>query len=334
MPSTVVGVDRRPQKSTFARPGYLVLPMSLTHAISRYTFKPVEACNMCGSPTSAHEVLGRRADRPQGKFPRKQRSITTTVVRCTRCRLVFADPQPVPFDIQDHYGVPPEDYWRPEYFNVVPGYFQREIDHAKELLGPRSGTLRALDIGAGLGKAMIALEKAGFEAHGFEPSEPFHARAIGQMGIRPERLRIGGIEDVNYPPGTFDLITFGAVLEHLYDPHESIRKAMGWLAPGGVMHIEVPSSRWLMNSLFNAVYRLQGLDHVANISPMHRPYHLYEFSPESFAQDGRRTGYRLLRHYYDVCQTYAPAFISPLLTWYMARTGRGMQLTVWLGRQG
>lgn len=286
---------------------------------------------MCGSPPSAHKVLGKRANRSQGKFPHGQRGITTTVVRCMCCGLVFADPQPVPFDILDHYGVPPEDYWKPNYFTVAPNYFKREIDHAKDLIGPHTGTLRALDIGAGLGKAMIAMEQSGFEAHGFEPSEPFHARAMQQMGIRADRLRIGGIDDVEYAPGSFNLITFGAVLEHLYDPHGSIRKALGWLAPGGVIHIEVPSSRWLMNSLFNTVYRLQGLDYVANISPMHTPYHLYEFRPESFVEDGRRSGYRVLRHYHDVCQTYAPAFLDPLLKWYMARTGRGMQLTVWLG---
>ena len=118
---------------------------------------------MCGSQPSAHKVLGKRANRSQGKFPRGQRAISTTVVRCMCCGLVFADPQPVPFDIQDHYGVPPEAYWKQTYFTVAPNYFKREIDHAKELIGPRTGTLRALDIGAGLGKAMIALEQSGFE---------------------------------------------------------------------------------------------------------------------------------------------------------------------------
>jgi hypothetical protein len=67
---------------------------------------------------------------------------------------------------------------------------------------------------------------------------------------------------------------------------------------------------------------------------MHTPFHLYEFSQTSFVQDGRRSGYRVLRHYFDVCQTYAPRILDPLLKWYMANTGRGMQLTVWLGHQG
>ncbi|MBL7951204.1 MAG: class I SAM-dependent methyltransferase [Flavobacteriales bacterium] len=305
----------------------------MSSVASRYTFKPVSACNLCGSTPDQHRVMGKRADRSQGLRPWRSRAVTTTVVRCRRCDLVFADPQPIPFDLQDHYGVPPEAYWRSSYFEVDAGYFAREIENAKSLLKRDTG-IRALDIGAGLGKAMIAMERAGFEAHGFEPSAPFHQRAIERMGIRPDRLRLGGVEELEYPAGMFDLITFGAVLEHLYDPQASIEKALRWLAPGGVIHIEVPSSRWLMNAVFNTVYRAMGSDYVANISPMHTPYHLYEFDRKSFDLGGERGGYRVVRHYHYVCQTYAPAVLDPLLRWYMARTGRGMQLTVWLGHRG
>jgi 2-polyprenyl-3-methyl-5-hydroxy-6-metoxy-1,4-benzoquinol methylase len=45
---------------------------------------------------------------------------------------------------------------------------------------------------------------------------------------------------VIFPEAHFDFITFGAVLEHLYDPSMSIHKAMSWLKPSGIMHIEVP----------------------------------------------------------------------------------------------
>ena len=47
--------------------------------------------------------------------------------KCKNCKLIYSSPQPVPFDIQDHYGVPPESYWRPEYFIPDPAYFSEQI---------------------------------------------------------------------------------------------------------------------------------------------------------------------------------------------------------------
>ena len=62
---------------------------------------------------------------------------------------------------------------------------------------------------------------------------PFYERAISKMNIDPGKLKLGMIEDVDYPENHFDFITFGAVLEHLYHPAASIEKAMKWLKPGG-----------------------------------------------------------------------------------------------------
>ena len=40
--------------------------------------------------------------------------------------------------------------------------------------------MTALDIGAGLGKAMLSLENSGFDTFGLEPSIPFHEKAISK----------------------------------------------------------------------------------------------------------------------------------------------------------
>lgn len=56
---------------------------------------------------------------------------------------------------------------------------------------------------------MIAMKKAGFDAYGFEPSEPFYARALDKMGIDPDRLQLAAMENAEYPEGTFDNIWCG-----------------------------------------------------------------------------------------------------------------------------
>lgn len=295
----------------------------------QYAFRGIDNCNMCSSPVSTHRILGKRMNRSQGKNPRNKIGITTTIMKCNGCGLVYSNPQPIPDSIQDHYGVPPEEYWKEDYFTIDPDYFKTEISTVKGLYNFNKGD-KALDIGAGLGKCMIALTNAGFETYGFEPSESFYSRAIEKMNISPERLKLTSIEKVEYSFNQFDFITFGAVLEHLYDPSEAIKKAMSWLKPNGIMHVEVPSSDWLISKIVNLYYRIYGLDYVSNISPMHEPFHLYEFSLKSFEQNANRNQYDIMHVEYYVCATYMPKILDILLVPYMQLTKQGMQLCVWL----
>jgi 2-polyprenyl-3-methyl-5-hydroxy-6-metoxy-1,4-benzoquinol methylase len=287
---------------------------------------------MCGTPTDNNKILGKRLNRHQGKSPQKKVAISTTVARCSNCGLIYSNPQPIPVDLQDHYGVPPEEYWSKEYFVIDENYFGIEIQRAKQLIDFRPGK-KALDIGAGLGKCMLALEKAGFDVYGIEPSVPFHERAISRMNISSERLQNVMIENAEFPNESFDFITFSVVLEHLYDPSSAINKALTWLKPNGIIHIEVPSAVWVMNKLINLFYLVRGLDYVGNLSPMHEPYHLYEFSLKSFEEHGKKNGYTVAFHEYYACTTYTPAIIDRMLRYYMKKTDKGMQLCVWLRKQ-
>jgi 2-polyprenyl-3-methyl-5-hydroxy-6-metoxy-1,4-benzoquinol methylase len=246
-----------------------------------YHFEAVAYCEMCSDPTGKHKILGQRLNTSQGMRPRRKSGITVSIKKCRNCRLIYSSPLPVPFDIQDHYGIPPESYWHAGYFVLDPNYFAGEIKTARTLLDFKPG-MRSLDIGAGIGKCMIALKNAGFDAWGFEPSKPYYERALSKMNIPPDRLRLGMVEEMEYEPGSFDFITFGAVFEHLYHPAASLEKAFRWLKPGGVIHIEVPSSKYLASKMVNFYYRLIGTNYVSNLSPMHVPFHLYEFGYDSF----------------------------------------------------
>lgn len=294
-----------------------------------YTFRDIERCNMCHSPSGAFKVLGKRLNQSQGFRPSRKIGITTTIVQCTNCRLIFSDPMPVPASVQDHYGVPPEEYWNDDYFKVDENYFVGEINWLKRLKKIEPG-MKSLDVGAGLGKQMIALKKQGFDAYGFEASHPFYSRAIEKMGIDESRLQMATIEEAEYETEMFDFISFGAVLEHFYDPSAALVKAVRWLKQDGLIHIEVPNAAWLTNKIINTIYRIMGTDYVGNISPMHVPYHLYEFSLDSFRRNARINNYNVRDHGYYVCDTFMPKVLDPLLKPYMHKTDTGMQLCVWL----
>jgi len=282
---------------------------------------------MCGS--EQRKVLGKRLNRSQGRKPNQKSGITTSIIKCKKCNLIYSNPLPIPADIQDHYGIPPETYWNEEYFTINKNYFSGEINTLRSIL-PFEQQQRALDIGAGLGKCMIALQNQGYDVYGLEPSIPFYERAKTKMGISEERLKLSSVEDADYPDNYFDFITFGAVLEHLYNPDDSINKALRWLKPDGIIHIEVPSSDWLIGKILNLYYKLRGMDYVTNLSPMHSPFHLYEFGLNSFKYHGVQNGYTIAKYEYFPCDTFMPKILHKPFTWYMKRTNTGMQLSIWL----
>jgi 2-polyprenyl-3-methyl-5-hydroxy-6-metoxy-1,4-benzoquinol methylase len=295
-----------------------------------YEFRGVDHCNMCNSPVGNSIVLGKRLNRSQGVRPTRKVGITTTIMKCKSCGLVYSNPLPVPKNMSQHYGMPPESYWSPNYFVVDDAYFSGHIKKFLEKRAVHDGSLRALDIGAGVGKCMKALDRHGFEAYGLEPSEPFYRRAIETMGIPGDRISHASVEEAQYPESMFDFITFGAVLEHLYDPSAAILKALGWAKPGGLIHIEVPSSRWLTNKIANMIYALQGLDYVANISPMHVPFHLYEFGAKSFLLHAKKNAYSVASLDILETRTYLPGVLDSLARPLMRATKSGMQMEVWL----
>lgn len=288
----------------------------------RYEFKSVDRCNMCGSRD--FNFLGMRLSASQGFNPRRAEGIGVPIKQCGSCGLIFSDPQPIPENLSDHYGVPADDYCGKDP-SWTPDYFSRQIRAAKELITFIPG-MKALDIGAGTGLAMRSLAAAGFDTWGIEPSEPFRRRAI-EKGAVPDRIHLAGIDDAIFEPNSFDFITFGAVLEHLFNPHGSLDKALGWLKPGGVIQVEVPSSDWLIAKLANAFFRIRGTNYVTHVSPMRSPFHLYEFTLRSFRD------FEVVRHWYEVCSiTHVPSPLRPLLRWWMELTNTGMQLTVYLKR--
>lgn len=295
-----------------------------------YNFIDAETCVMCGRSSVDAKIIGLRLNRSQGRRPKSKTGIAVSVCRCRGCGLVFPNPLPRPQNLSDHYGVPPEGYWKSHYFENTEHYYVRQIAHAKLHLAFHEG-MTALDVGVGIGKAATALAQAGFDVWGIEPSEPFRAKALEFTGLPPERIRLASVEEADFPEESFDFITFGAVVEHLFDPSIAIARSLAWLKPNGVIHIEVPSSDWLVSKIINSYFRLIGTNFVTNISPMHVPFHTHEFTLDSFRRNGALNGYEVADHYYDVCSImHMPRIVHPLLRFIMDRTDMGMQLTVWL----
>jgi SAM-dependent methyltransferase len=298
-----------------------------------YTFARSEVCNMCGASTLDAATLGRRLNAHQGLRPTRKQGVTVSVQRCSVCGLVFPNPMPVPGTLAQHYEIPPEAYWTREHLEQSTSAAESQAREFLNRWTGERGRPTVLDVGAGTGRMMLAFQDSGFDTWGIEPSEHFRRRALEQR-IPPERLLLAPIESAELPTDGFDFISMSAVLEHLPDPAGALARALRWLAPRGLIRVEVPSSDWLIGRLLNLAYRLQGLDFVTNTSPMHSPFHLYEFTRHCFVAHGERAGYRVADSRMFTGDTFVPRAFQRAARQLMAASDSGMVLEVWLSAAG
>jgi 2-polyprenyl-3-methyl-5-hydroxy-6-metoxy-1,4-benzoquinol methylase len=122
-------------------------------------------------------------------------------------------------------------YFEREYFQLHPGKV-KYLDYLVGLLrshGISGG--RVLDVGAGYGFFLAALERAGYEAHGIEVSA--HAVEQARGRTRAAVLQQGAEEPFPFPDDHFDAITLLDVIEHLQDYGSTLASCHRCLKPGG-----------------------------------------------------------------------------------------------------
>jgi SAM-dependent methyltransferase len=108
---------------------------------------------------------------------------------------------------------------------------------------------RILEIGCGHGWFLEAARARNYQAIGVEPDEPIAAiaKANGQ------EVRVGYFPDTVGAAERFDAIIFNDVFEHLSDPWGALRQVERYLAPGGMVVINLPLATGIFYTLANAL---------------------------------------------------------------------------------
>jgi len=100
---------------------------------------------------------------------------------------------------------------------------------------------RVLDVGCDTGYLGEALAAYGNETSGFEVNETTAEEARRRL----VRVEVGDLEGTDlvdvFGRGSFDIVVFGDVIEHLRDPLPVLRQARPLLAPGGSVLISTPN---------------------------------------------------------------------------------------------
>ena len=141
----------------------------------------------------------------------------------------------------------------------------------------RSGG-RYLDVGCGSGGSLGAARALGWRVAGIEvdPAAAEKARRFS------DEIHVGDVLTARFVAGSFDVISAFHVLEHVPDPVAVARRMLEWLAPGGLVIIEVPNAGGLGASLFGRAW-----------SGLELPRHLSHFTPESLARAVEQAGGRV-----------------------------------------
>lgn len=143
---------------------------------------------------------------------------------------------------------------------------------------PWRGEGRWLDVGCGSGSVLGLAQALGWRTAGIEMDAGAATRA------RPfaHELHVGDVLTAPFEPGRFDLVTAFHVLEHVPDPIAMLRRMLDWLAPGGIVIVEVPNAGGLGARLFGASW-----------SSLELPRHLSHFTPRSLEQAVQAAGGRV-----------------------------------------
>lgn len=175
-------------------------------------------------------------------------------VMCNHCGLIYTNPLPTEEELSLFY----RKYYRVFYQGALGKPKQKHINkrirdaeiRAENIVGLCKKDGRVLDFGCGSGEFVEVMLNRGYDAHGFEIGESYGSYGEGKLG---KRIKVSGWEDVDYGP-EFDLITSFHVVEHLRDPLNAVRKMISWLAPGGLIYLEVPNLALWPNRGFGAFH--------------------------------------------------------------------------------
>lgn len=209
------------------------------------------SCLMCGA--TERQVV---ATRGRGLVP------LTTVV-CRGCGLVSHHPLPDAAEVaafyETRYRVAYKGGWEPKRKHTLRA-LRGAIARAQRLAPLLHRGASVLDVGASSGEFTYVMQRIGFDARGIEPNLGYADFARRTYDVRVES---GALDKVVVAPGSLNMVTLNHVLEHLADPWEALERIGEWLAPGGLLFIEVPNLAGVRKQAVNTFH----MAHIWNFTP-------------------------------------------------------------------
>lgn len=190
-------------------------------------------CNLCGADDTVLVYQGHdRLLGIAGEF---------TLVRCRRCGLIYLNPRPTPEEIGAFY--PPqydpflpaiED--EPSWFRQLDRRF-RQFRQCREVMRYARQPGKMVDVGCATGSFLDGMRRRGWQVLGIELTSWAADYARQRLGLD---VITGTLESAKLSASSFDLVTMWDVLEHVYDPRQTLREIQRILKPGGWFVFSIP----------------------------------------------------------------------------------------------
>jgi SAM-dependent methyltransferase len=218
------------------------------------------ACPVC-SATSGRELAPASIDPARldeyafasRKFPEYMHH---RLVECATCDAVYANPVFDLGDLDAAYDAAAFDSKEEAAFAS-----RTYAGLVRPLLARLPATSAALDIGTGEGSFLEELLDLGFgRVCGYEPS----AAPLAAASKRVRSLIVHDVFDAERAAGDgpYDLITCFMTIEHVPDPAQLCRDALGLLVPGGALAIVCHDRRAPVNRLLGAHSPIMDIEHL------------------------------------------------------------------------
>lgn len=227
------------------------------------------------------------------------------LVKCVDCGLVRAKKIPPADELRRLYS---ESYFKSSNSGAL-GYddyaadrvkiektFQRRMQEIETLLQHKG---RLLDVGCATGFSLEVANRLGWETKGVEISE--YACELART-IRGTGVFCGQLEEADFPPESFDVVTMWDYLEHCPNPAKELEQVNRLLKGGGLLALTTPD-------ISSLVARFSGTRWMG----IKQGEHLFYFS--------RSTITRLLSkyHFEPVRITYVGKYVD--VGFFIRRTG-------------
>jgi len=222
-----------------------------------------------------------------------------SIVSCANCGHIYPRPMPVLIDTNRVYNNPEEYFVSNDPDEHLTNY-SLLLQKLDKKLG-RKGKL--LDVGSGRGELLYVAQKMGWAAEGVETSTEFTNYSISKYNVA---VRNCSLESAEFSSEKFDVVTLGAVIEHLYHPEVILKEINRILKPGGILWIDAPNESSLYNIVGNLYFKMQSRDWVTHLSPTFPPYHVQGFTLNSMKTLLANTGYEI-----ESIDTFDKKFLLP-----------------------
>ncbi len=160
----------------------------------------------------------------------------TRMVRCHGCSLVYRNPRQKASDIREAYA---SNQTSLELEERVGNRRRHQFGRFLDSLPDRPG--RLLDIGCGYGFFLKIADEKGWKAVGVDVDPKGIAYAKEHLQVN---ALLGDIRELNFPDGSFDLVTLWNVVDFVPNPLDFLSEIRRVLKEDGYLFIRTPNVAW------------------------------------------------------------------------------------------